>query len=141
MFGFFKKKTTPPNEQARDTLSRTATIIELNLILCRSAPSYKAKLSSDFVRGYFIGFFDASLQYSKTPLRDDEEFFNCMLYGHEVLPRKDISSTAEYTRASIHLQGVEGFDKGQAAGGIDYFDFMNRTINSPVTLLKVFHDN
>ena len=119
MFGFLKKKPTPQNQQIRETLSRTATILEFNLMLCRSVSSYKAKLSSDFVRGYFIGFLDASLQYSNAPLRDDEEFFICMLYGHEALLRKDIGSTDEYTRASMQLQGVEGFDKGQAS--VDFF--------------------
>ncbi|KPH00102.1 hypothetical protein [Pseudomonas sp. RIT-PI-r] len=140
MFGFLKKKPTPQNQQIRETLSRTATILEFNLMLCRSVSSYKAKLSSDFVRGYFIGFLDASLQYSNAPLRDDEEFFICMLYGHEALLRKDIGSTDEYTRASMQLQGVEGFDKGQAAGGRDYFDFMNNQIKSPTTLLQIFRD-
>ncbi|WGK91258.1 hypothetical protein [Pseudomonas migulae] len=139
MFGFLKKKVIGPSGQARDTLSRTAQILELNLMLCRSQPSYGAKLSSDFVRGYFIGFLDASLQYSKIPLKDDEEFFVCMLYGHESLLAKDVSSTVEYTRSSIHLQGLEGFDKGQAAGGRDYFDFMNEKIRSPTTLFEVFH--
>lgn len=140
MFDFFKKKKTLTNTKTKDTLSRAAQILEFNLMLCRSGQSYKAKLNSDFVRGYFVGFLDASLQYSNIQIKDDNEFFECMLYGHDTLLSKDVASTTEYLRSSMHLQGVEGFDKGQAAGGKDYFDFLNEKIQSPVTLLGIFHN-
>ncbi|PAA16442.1 hypothetical protein [Pseudomonas fragi] len=140
MFGFFRKKTSGPSDLAKDTLARTAQILEMNLMLCRSSPSYKSKLSSDFVRGYFLGFLDASLQYSQIQVKNDEDFFECMLYGHEALLKKDIKTPTEYLKSSMHLQNTEGFHKGQSSGGKDYFDFLNGQIKSPTTLLGIFHD-
>lgn len=62
MFGFFKKKRLGPSEPAKDSLFRAVQMLEFGLMTCRSSPGYKSKLGSDFVRGYFLGFLDASLR-------------------------------------------------------------------------------
>lgn len=141
MFGFFKKKKQQNNHVIdpfiRETLIRTAQMIDMQLFICKSVEGYSYKMSTPYVRGYIFGFIDAALQYSKVDIGDDEKFFSLMLFGHMALLGKD--GVADYLSTSVMMQNNIEFNKGQAEGGSEYFDYLSEKIKGPYKLSNHFH--
>lgn len=141
MFGFFKKKPPAPVSATPDgrIVHGAANLLELALMISRSADDYQAKLHSPFVRGYFIGFFDSALQCAGLQVQGDEQFFAQMLMGHTQLLAKDVPDPTGYTFESLRLHGDPAFDAAQKAGGQEYFEFYTGKARTPVLLSGYFH--
>lgn len=142
MFGFFKKKQQLTNSgiepSTRETLIRTAQMLDMQLFICKSADRYDEVLNSPYVKGYLLGFFDAALQYSKVPVDNDERFFSLMAFGHMALLGKE--NAFDYVASSVMLQKDSKFQQGQTEGGSEYFDYLNEKIRSPYKLTNQFHN-
>ncbi len=142
VFGLFKKKAppAPPPRQIsvnENLLDKSAAILDMQLMICRNQPGYLSKLDSNYVRGYFIGYFDCTLQKLGRPVDSDEEFVMLLLRGHGVLLCDDIGNTQSYTFASLRLQGDPQFAQGQADGGNDCDDSLKND-RKPLTLMRYF---
>ncbi|HDR9028615.1 hypothetical protein [Burkholderia vietnamiensis] len=144
MFGFFKKKPPAPApvpaSPAGSIIRGAANLLELALMVSRSVDDYQVKLHSAFVRGYFVGFFDAALQHAGVPIESDEQFIALMIIGHLQLLAKDVPSPAAYTAESMRLQGGPVFDTAQMAGGQEYVEFYTGKVRTPIRLSGYFHD-
>lgn len=144
MFGFFKKKKQQKKNNdfvieplTKVTLIRTAKAIHMQLLICRSIDGYISKMDTPYVRGYIFGFIDAALQYSNVDIGDDERFFSLMKFGHMELLGED--DGIDYVSASAMMQDNIDFQRGQADGGGEYFDYLSENIRSPIKLIKHFH--
>lgn len=141
MFGFFKKKKQQTKSviepSTRDTLIRTAQMVEMQLFICKSVDRYDEMLNSPYVKGYLLGFFDAALQYSNVVVDNDEKFFSLMAFGHMALLGE--KHAFDYVASSVMLQKDSQFQHGQAEGGSEYFDYLNEKIKGPYKLTNHFH--
>ncbi|WP_146121790.1 hypothetical protein [Burkholderia multivorans] len=145
MFGLFKKKPAPPAPKAPASpggpiVQGAANLLELALMIGPSVNDYQVKLHSPFVRGYFVGFFDAALQSAGVQVQSDADFIALMIIGHLQLLAKDVPSPAAYTAESMSLQGDPVFDTAQMAGGQEYVVFYTGKVLMPVRLSGYFHD-
>lgn len=143
MFGLFKKKD--PQRQAsgnENVVDKTAALLNMQLMLCRSQSDFLQRLEWDVIRGYLIGYFDCSLQRLGHPIDSDEEFFMLMIRGHSFLLEKYVRDPQAYTFASLRLQGTPQFTEGQEAGGNDCNDQLNgKFTRMPMTLSNYFMKN
>jgi len=141
MFGLFKKKAVAPVKSTNEkVITSAANLLNIQLNLCRSGPDFQAKLHSNFVRGYFIGFFDSALQQLGVPLGGDDEFFGLIIIGHAGILALDANNTQQYASTSLRLQDNAEFSEGQAVGGKDFFDLITEKIRHPAGLIGIFHD-
>ena len=141
MFGFFKKKEAPRPAQAsanENIMDKTAALLNLQLMLCRSQDGYLTGLDSKFVRGYLVGYFDCSLQKLGHPVQSDEEFAMLLLRGHAQLLGNDVGDTQRYTFGSLRLQDDPDFARGQAEGGNDCNDLLTGRRDKALTLMRYF---
>ncbi len=128
------------DERSIDVALRAAAMIGMNMPMCRSVNNFKVKLQSPFVRGYFVGFFDAAVQLANLDLKSDEEFFEFVIEGHIFL--KDyLRDPDSYAIRSLELRQDQKFSEGMDAGGKDYFDSLEGKLNYPRQLVNYFHDN
>lgn len=143
MLGMFKKKQ-PSNRVADDrtheVLARAAAMLEMQLMLCKAErEKYSEYLRSKFVRGYLVGFFDAALQHASIDAADDERFMLLVSIGHTYLMDGDSETAGNFALDSLGLQGDPEFDRAQAQGGTEYFDFLEGKIRNPHGLMNRFH--
>lgn len=144
MFNFFKKKKQQKKNNefiieplTRETLIRTAQMIDMQLFLCRSVNGYASKMNTPYVRGYIFGFIDAALQYANVSIENDERFFSLMAFGHMALLGE--GSGFDYVSNSAMMQDNIDFQRGQSDGGGEYFDYLSENIKSPCKLSSHFH--
>ena len=143
MLGLFKKKQ-PSNrvadDRTHDVLARAAAMLEMQLMLCKAGrEKYSEYLRSKFVRGYLVGFFDAALQHASIDAADDERFMLLVSIGHTYLMDGDSETAGNFALDSLGLQGDPEFDRAQAQGGTEYFDFLGGKIRNPQGLMNRFH--
>jgi hypothetical protein len=145
MFGWFKKKS-PDTEIDSDALSdeqvRTlyiaAQMIKSELMMSGESDDF---LRSKFVRGYIVGFFDASLQYKNINPVGFDGFFRAVQKGCLFLFEGNLKLSVEYAPESMALIGDEEFNKGRRAAGTEYFGYMQGTLRVPTGLSKYFFEN
>lgn len=143
MFGLFKKKQPAPkriDERSHDILSRTAALLEMQLILCRSDEKYTELFNGNFVRGYLVGFFDAAIQHSGIPVESDQDFYLLIAAGHAHLFSGNTDKAAGFALESMHCQQNIEFNEAQRQGGEDCFKFLSGEIRNPTGLLSYFHE-
>lgn len=153
MFRFFKKKESnldnerpfSRGQQFFEIAKAAASILELALVLGRSTDEYEGKLRSDYVRGYFLGFFEAAAQFSGLELTTAEDIISFITLGHTELLRNDVPDTEilAYINGSLSVligkrQATKDFAEGQSLGKSEYFAFMNSK-SVPTGLLEIFH--
>ncbi|AKX59548.1 hypothetical protein AKN88_06120 [Thiopseudomonas alkaliphila] len=143
MFGWFKKKqqlSATASRRDHETLARTAAMLEMQLMLCKADnQKYEKFIHGNYARGYFIGFFDASMQYANIPVMGDEHFATLIGVGHTYLFKGDAKTAMNFSLDSLMLQGNEEFGMAQAEGGKDYFESLQGQIRAPVKLMNKFH--
>jgi hypothetical protein len=134
------KQTVGANidERSKDLILRSAAILELQLILCKSTQNYKTLLGSNFARGYLIGFFDAAIQYYGIPVESDKDFATLTTLGHTYIFSGETQAAANFTIESMSRQGNAEFDIGQAQAGKEYFDYVEGRTSSPNGLERFF---
>lgn len=140
VFGLFKKKVEPRPAMSvnQNVVDKSAGLLNIQLMLCRSQPGYLTGLDSHRVRGYLIGFFDCALQKLGHPVLSDEEFALLLVHGHARLLGADLGDTRSYTFASLRLQDDPLFAQGQADGGNDCNDLLTGKSMLALTLISYF---
>jgi len=145
MLGMFKKKRSPnkaADGRTHEVLARAASLLDLQLMLCRAeCNQYNKFLRSKFVRGYLVGFFDAALQQAGIDAAEDDQFMLFISIGHTYLMGGDSERAGSFALDSLALQGDSEFDRGQAQGGAEYFDFLSAERRSPQGLMNRFHSS
>lgn len=145
MLGMFKKKQPldrVADDRTHEVLARAAAMLEMQLMLCKAErEKYSEYLRSKFVRGYLVGFFDAALQHASIDAADDERFMLLVSIGHTYLMEGDSETAGYFALDSLGLQGDPEFDRAQAQGGTEYFDFLEGKIRNPHGLMKRFHSD
>ena len=143
MLSMFKKKQSSnrvADDRTHEVLARAAAMLEMQLMLCKAErEKYSEYLRSKFVRGYLVGFFDAALQHASIDAADDERFMLLVSIGHTYLMDGDSETAGNFALDSLNLQGDPEFDRAQAQGGTEYFDFLGGKIRNPQGLMNRFH--
>ena len=128
------------DEKSIDVALRAAAMLGMNMSMCKSVKNFKGKLLSPFVRGYFVGFFDAASQLANLGLKSNEEFFEFVIEGHIFL-KEYLRDTDQYAITSLELRQDQAFSEGMSAGGKDHFESLNEKLNYPRQLVNYFHDS
>jgi hypothetical protein len=131
----FKKRA----DVNHDLIDKTAALLRVQVMLCRFQPQFIAALEKDIVRGYFIGFFDCSLQRLGNTIPDDETFFRLMVRGHEGLLVSYLDDIPKYTFSSLRLQEHPDFQKGMQIGGAECLSLLD-TGSQPLAFPQYVHE-
>ncbi|AZP10735.1 hypothetical protein [Undibacterium parvum] len=145
MFGFFKKKRTPLDavfdtldKQSVKAIGSVATVLDMQLLLCRNRPNYTAELQSKFVRGYLFGFFDAALQRLGSPCKSEEDAILRIIAGHSIVFHDQNIDTIQYVKDSVNLQDDPTYKAAHQKGVDELFRCFGTEERKPVGLIKYF---
>lgn len=122
----------------REIADQAASSLRAILMICASADGYGETLRSDFVRGYFFGFFDAAAQMAGLNFEAGANRASYLTVAHFKLLQGSGISGGDFVSASFPRQGLEEFEKGRAIGSDDFSAGVERK-KTPVALLSLFH--
>lgn len=142
MFGWFKKNSQKTkvssvslsDEQLR-TLQIAASMLKAEIFMIDGSDAF---LESKFVRGYIVGFFDASLQHKGINPVDFDGYFIAIQRGCMYLFEDNLKLSVEYAPQSLALLGDEEFKNARNAGGTEYFEYMQGDRRIPNGLSKYY---
>lgn len=146
MFSFLGKKKRAPidnlfnslDEQSVKALGNVAKILIVQLLLCRSRPSYRSELQSKFVRGYLFGFFDAALQRLGLPHRSEEDAILRIIAGHSFVFHDQNIDAIQYVKDSIELQDNSTYKAAHQKGVDDLLECFGAPERRPLGLVQYF---
>ncbi len=146
MFGFFGKKKRAPLDAVFDSLDKqsvkalgsVAKVLAIQLLLCRSRPSYTAELQSKFVRGYLFGFFDAALQRLGLPHKSEEDAILRIIAGHSFVFHDQNIDAIQYVKDSVNLQDDPTYKAAHQKGVDELFECFGTEERKPLSLTTYF---
>lgn len=136
----YKRAFLLVDPRAKEVAAKAAATLDLQFFLCRLTPGFLTTLQSDEVRGYFVGFLDGAAQHAALELPSDEQFFSYVGHGLMCLLRNDLDDAAGYALDALARKGTDGFERGQALGGREYFSWANDG-SPPSGLVRAFEAN
>lgn len=142
MFEFFKNKVKvdPIVSKTSDLLARSAEMLHLQLVVCKTdTVAYEKFVDSIFFTGYTSGFFDATLQYSGLRPSADEKVFKLLVNGFLHFFNGDANKAIICGERYLRNQDDPVFDEARTAGGKEYYDLMDQKIRIPAGLSNKFH--
>lgn len=142
MFGFFKKKSKTTkassvvlSEEQLVTLHIAANMLKAEIMMTDGSDAF---LESKFVRGYIVGFLDASLQHKSIEPIDFDGYFSAIQNGCLFLFDDNLRLSVEYAPQSLVLIGDEQFEKASKVGGTEYFEYMQGVRRIPNGISKYY---
>lgn len=141
MFGFFrnKEKIDPPISKISYLLARSAEMLHIQLIVCKSDTlSYEKFINEIFFTGYATGFFDATMQYFGLRPLEDEKFLKLLLIAFLHFFNGDASKASIHWERYLTNQDNHDYDAARMLGGKEYYDSMDNENAIPTGLMRKF---
>ena len=136
MLGFIKNifRRETPRSVEDNALQVAAGLIQLQLALSSSAPTFRERLCHPYARGYLFGIFDAHISLFATDEISEEERANQIALGH-FCALDQFKSVEDFINLSFRLVREPEFISGQVRGGEEYVSFIN-TKRTPMQLAE-----